>query len=307
MPNMSRNNYFPAIGDTTTMGFVMRVCCLIFWIVVAASADISTVRGEDANSNVAAMEKLDSSLWVSTSGEYAACARQTFNAATEKLDLALRDKTWTASTEQFDRGNYQELPPAVMVNLDETVWNNTPYEARLILWYAVFNYDQYTDWANEANCPAVPGAKQFLEHVREQNVAIIYLSPRGENMRDGTVRNLKKLELPYDPAKDRILLGEEWANHDKREEVGDKYRILLIVSDYLGDFMHDTATESSKRRKMAERYANNWGLKWFIVPNPMYGHWDYSLYKFQYDLDHASQVYEKLQALDPGKVADPKK
>ena len=77
---------------------------------------------------VKALEKLDSALWVATSAEYVACARQTFNLAGEKLDLALRDKTWTASTEQFEKGGYQDLPPAVMVNLDEGVWNNTPYE-----------------------------------------------------------------------------------------------------------------------------------------------------------------------------------
>ena len=75
-----------------------------------------------------------------------------------------------------------------MVNLDEGVWNNTPYEARLILRFGQFDYQQYSDWANEANCPAVPGAKQFLDHANEQKVAIMYLSPRGENMREGTLR-----------------------------------------------------------------------------------------------------------------------
>jgi 5'-nucleotidase (lipoprotein e(P4) family) len=279
--------------------------CLVVGLILCMS--LATVCGEDADSHVVALEKLDSSLWVSTSGEYAACARQTYNSATEKLELALRDKTWTASTEQFEHGKYHDLPPAVIVNLDETVWNNTPYEARLILWYALFDYDQYSAWADEASCPLIPGAKQFLERASDRDVAIFYLSPRGENMRDGTINNLRKLELPYDPPKDQLLLGGEWANHKKREEVGEKYRILLIVSDYLGDFMHNTETEPAKRREMAERYADNWGLKWFVVANPMYGHWDYSLYQFQYGLKHEEQVQEKLKFLDPGKTKDPVK
>ncbi len=77
-----------------------------------------------------------------------------------------------------------------------------------------------------------------------------------------------------------------------------KHRILLIVSDYLGDFMHDTAQEPAVRREMAAKYADNWGLKWFIVPNPMYGHWDYALYHFDYGLDRESQLRDKLRALD---------
>ncbi len=96
-----------------------------------------------------------------------------------------------------------------MVNLDEGVWNNTPYETQLIERDGQFDYGKYSEWANEANCPAVPGAKQFLDHARQQNVAIIYLSPRGENMRDGTLRNLRRLEFPYDPDKDQLLLGED--------------------------------------------------------------------------------------------------
>ena len=127
----------------------------------------------------------------------------------------------------------------------------------------------------------------------------MYLSPRGENMGEGTLRNLQRLKFPYDPQRDQLLLGEEWTNHNKREEVARKFRILLIISDYLGDFMHNTAQEPAVRREMADRYADNWGLKWFIVPNPMYGHWDYSLYHFNYGLDRSEQLADKLRALDP--------
>ena len=42
----------------------------------------------------------------------------------------------------------------------------------------------------------------------------------------------------------------------------------------MGDFMHDTAQAGAVRREMAARDAEKWGLKWFLIPNPMYGHWD---------------------------------
>ncbi len=53
------------------------------------------------------------------------------------------------------------------------------------------------------------------------------------------------------------------------------------------------------RRELAERYAENWGLKWFILPNPVYGIWEYSLYDFNFDLDRTSRIQIKLHAIDP--------
>ena len=116
---------------------------------------------------------------------------------------------------------------------------------------------------------------------------------------DGTLRNLARLNYPYDPHQDLLLMDGGWPNHDKRETIGAKHRILLIVSDSLGDFMHDTAQDASVRREMAAQYADNWGLKWFLIPNPMYGHWEYSFQQYDYDLDRATRIQNKLQALDP--------
>jgi acid phosphatase len=246
-----------------------------------------------------AHEQLDSALWVQTSGEYYAIARQTFAAAAEKLDLALRDSTWTASTEQFSKGHYEQLPPAVIVNLDETVWSNSPYQARIILQYGQHDMTHFMEWCNEAKCTAIPGAKEFLEHVKKQGVTIAYITPRPEITRDGTLRNLARLAYPYDAAHDLLLMDGDWPNHDKRESIGAKHRILVIVSDSLGDFMHDTAQETAVRREMAAQYADNWGLKWFLIPNPMYGHWEYSFQHYDYGLDRATRIQNKLRALDP--------
>lgn len=283
-----------------------------FWtalLILFVLASVNWASGEEPQSqktglltaagNLETHEQLDSALWVATSGEYYACARQTFNMAGEKLDLALRDKTWTASTEQFASGKYSDLPPAVMVNLDETVLNNSPYQARLILQLGQYDYGSFEQWRKEARCSAVPGAKQFLDRAKQLHVAIIYVCPVGQELRDATLRNLQRVTFPYDPDQDQLLLEGEWPNHDKREQVAKKHRILLIISDYLGDFMHDTAKDPAVRREMAARYAENWGLKWFLVPNPMYGHWEYAFQHYNYDLDRSSRNQNKLRALEP--------
>jgi 5'-nucleotidase (lipoprotein e(P4) family) len=246
-----------------------------------------------------AHEQLDAALWVQTSAEFYGIARQTFASATEKADLALRDPTWTAATEQFAKGHYQDLPPAVIVNLDETVWSNSPYQARIILEYGQHDMEHFIAWCNEAKCTAIPGAKEFLEHVKRQGITITYVTPRPEMTRDGTLKNLAQLGYPYDPQQDQLLMEGAWPNHDKRESIGQQHRILLIVSDYLGDFMHDTAQDPAVRREMAGLHADNWGLKWFLIPNPMYGHWEYSFQHYDYNLDRSTRLQNKLRALNP--------
>jgi predicted secreted acid phosphatase len=108
-----------------------------------------------------------------------AIAQQTFAGAIEKLAFALRDHNWTASTEQFATGDYQHLPPAVIVNLDETVWSNSLYQARIILQYGQHDINHFITWCNEAKCVAIPGAKEFLDHAKRQDVSIVYITPRG--------------------------------------------------------------------------------------------------------------------------------
>lgn len=252
-----------------------------------------------------AHEKLFSTLWIATSAEYYACARQAFSGAAAKLDLAVRDNTWTAAPEQFEQGGYWDLPPAVIVNLDETVWTNTPYEARRIELDEQYDVKSFDQWAQEAKCPAVAGAKEFLDYAVQQNVSIIYISSRGENLRDATLRNLQRLEFPYDPDQDQLLLGGNWADRNKHVQAAEKHRILLIVSDSLSDFLPDAEKDPEKRRGIAAQHANWWGLKWFIIPNPMYGIWEYRLFDEKTGLDRAGRIQAKLRALKQRMDAKP--
>ena len=73
---------------------------------------------------------LDAALWVQQSAEYQAIAVQTYQLARQRLAEALSDPAWTAALEQT--GNYQQLPPAVILDVDETVLGSSTYSARLI-------------------------------------------------------------------------------------------------------------------------------------------------------------------------------
>ncbi len=74
------------------------------------------------------------------------------------------------------------------------------------------------------------------------------------------------------------------ANLTPRFSRPSSYRILLLLGDDLADFV-SAANQSPKQRiEIAEQNSDRWGTKWFLLPNPVYGSWDGSLYRFNYSL-----------------------
>ena len=74
---------------------------------------------------------LNNVLWVQTAAEYQASCNQVYNSALLNIETAIADSRWTAALEQKE--NFQELPPAVIFDVDETVLDNSPYQAQLVL------------------------------------------------------------------------------------------------------------------------------------------------------------------------------
>ena len=77
-------------------------------------------------------DNLNAVAWVQRSVEYRALSEQTFHAAADHLDAALKEANWDALVPE-ERGNAAAgLKPAVIMDVDETVLDNSPYQARLI-------------------------------------------------------------------------------------------------------------------------------------------------------------------------------
>ncbi|SRR6266849_9640736 len=72
----------------------------------------------------------DATLWMQTSAEYQAITREVYATALRTLDEALADKTWSAATEQpvVD----PSLPPAIILDIDETILDTSGHQAKLI-------------------------------------------------------------------------------------------------------------------------------------------------------------------------------
>ena len=247
-------------------------------------------------------ENLNATLWVQSSAEYVGAAEQAYLLARLMLDRALEDPTWSAALEQQAAGKYEELPPAVILDVDETVLDNSPYQARQIVDGFEFTTATWHDWVREAQATPVPGALAFTRYAAEHGVAVYYVTNRRAEVESATYENLGRLGFPMGGEVDTLLTRDEqpdWGSDKgtRRMVVGADHRILLLVGDNFGDFASDIDTTVALRAELAKRYSGLWGERWIVLPNPQYGSWDGALIDYQYGLDLGDKRARKAAAL----------
>jgi len=223
-----------------------------------------------------AMAVLDATLWLQTSAEYAAMSRQIWRAAERLLPEALADTTWSAALEQEPGAG--DLPPAVIVDVDETILDNAPYAARLIERDESFSEESWAVWVEEAKAHPVPGALGFVRTARQLGVEVFYVTNRLANLEEATRRNLDAMGFPPGDAEDvHLLLGERegWGSDktSRRAWVAERYRVLLLAGDDLNDFLPARGLDVETRAELTERHEDRWGTRWIVFANPTYGSW----------------------------------
>lgn len=232
-------------------------------------------------------DNLNSTLWMQTAAEYQANALQTYNNSLANIARALSDKSWTAATEQ--NGEFSELPPAIILDVDETVLDNSAYEAKMIKEHGTFSPQSWDEWVHLQKAGSVPGAVDFINKVQEMGVTVILLTNRACEKRqnsddpcpqeEDTIENLKKAGIK-EVSKETVLLKNEkddWTSEKKsrRAFLAQKYRIIMLFGDDLGDFLADVKKNITpqQRADLVNKYAQYWGSKWYVLPNPTYGSW----------------------------------
>jgi 5'-nucleotidase (lipoprotein e(P4) family) len=208
---------------------------------------------------------LNSTLWIQSAAEYEAAALQTYNAARRALDEALAQ-------------NGGGLPPAIILDLDETALDNTPFQTRVIRQGKTYDSKEWKQWTSEGIAPAVPGAVEFLQYAQRRGVRAFYVTNRDLDEEIGTRRNLETLGFPLDPAVDTLLLRgkNDWPSDktSRRDYVAQSHRVLLLLGDDLNDFADAREKSHAERAALIESNRSAWGTRWFIVPNPIYGSWE---------------------------------
>jgi len=226
-----------------------------------------------------ALALVNATVWVQQGAEFRAAALETFASATRALDAALADPTWSAEEGTSDPSQ----PPAIVVDSDDTVLDNTRFETRVLQLGKTYDDKTWADWVAEASTDAVPGAAAFLAHAKSRGVTVFYVTNREAKEEAGTRQRIANLGFPLDANVDTVLTRgerEEWKVADKssrRAHVAASYRLLMLVGDDLNDFANARDKSVADRYQIVEDKQSWWGTKWFLIPNPMYGSWERAL------------------------------
>jgi 5'-nucleotidase (lipoprotein e(P4) family) len=202
---------------------------------------------------------LYATLYQQQAAEYKALCFQAYNLASLRLNQSVNQK--------------HSKPLAVVVDIDETVLDNSPYQAESILKNISYPAG-WAEWMNMASAIAVPGAVEFLNEAAAKNVEVFYISNRKEEFKEVSLRNLKEKGFPY---ADSIHLMARTNSNDKeirRQKVMEKFDIILLVGDNLGDF-NSVFDETNPQTRNDQLLSNQklFGDRWIILPNACYGTW----------------------------------
>jgi len=246
---------------------------------VLAAAVTTVTSGAAATQAAEANDNLNATLWMQTSVEYAGVTTEAYRLATVMLDRALADAGWTAIPDEQGAG-YADKPPAVILDIDETVLDNSGYQAWTIVTGTTFSSAPWHAFVTAAKSRPIPGSLDFTKYAEAKGVKVFYVSNRAAALEEATRRNLAKYGYPLGGNVDTVLLkGErpEWRPSDKgprRMHVARDYRVLLLLGDNLGDFVDGARGSLEARRALMEANAGMWGAKWIVLPNPSYGSWE---------------------------------
>jgi 5'-nucleotidase (lipoprotein e(P4) family) len=245
---------------------------------------------------------LNAEVWMQTAVEYRANCLTVYALGKLRLDEALADKSWTA----YDQtGGYQNMPPAVILDLDETAIDNSAYEAGLVVNGTSFNSKTWDEWTKAEQAKAIPGAVEFTKYADSKGVKVFYVTNRNADQKEATKQNLQALGFPLGGNVDTLLMQKdrpEWAGGTKAPRfayVAKDYRILLMFGDQLGDFSDKYDTSVAEREKVFEQLKAHFGHDWMVLSNPGYGSWESAAYDHDFKLSADEKRAKKLGVLTP--------
>lgn len=218
------------------------------------------------------VENLHAVLWSQVASEHDAACLAAYRSAQIQLDAALLDPTWTAATEQTS--DFANLSPAIVLDIDETVLDNSPYQARILRKGVTHNEADWTSWCEERAAAPLPGAVEFCKYAAGKGVAVFYVTNRKEGLAAASADNLRQVGFPMTETSVMPQV-KDWDKGPRRAAIANTHRILLVCGDNLGDFVSVPADAgASDRSRITKQHAYRWGKQWIMLPNPMYGDWE---------------------------------
>ncbi len=221
--------------------------------------------------NLLTEQSVNAVAWFKTSAEAEFCYLQTYNHAKFLLVDKLKDYNFK-----------NQKKPAIVLDIDETVLNNSPYQAELILKNQSYNPESWNQWVNKAEALPLPGAVQFLEFAKFMGVEVFYVSNRLEKELLPTIINLKKHNFPNADSHYVLLKSTTSDKSERRNKISENYNIVLLLGDNLIDFSEIFAKRRTFGKELIYENLDEYLEKFVVFPNPMYGEWESTLYNNNY-------------------------
>ncbi len=208
-------------------------------------------------------------LWYQTSAEMRALCYQAFNTATMMLDQAVA-------------ANKENKKLAVVVDIDETMVDNSPYEAANVI--GNFGYpEKWGDWINMAGASAIPGAVDFMKYAVSKGVDVYYISNRKIAEKDATVKNMKALGFPMVDDEHLLLRDKTSSKIERRDVVAKTHQIVMLIGDNMNDFSGVFENKNVEDRfAVTDSLRSEYGKRFIVLPNPMYGDWESAVMNYNF-------------------------
>ena len=259
-----------------TIGLIASSIVSTYFVTTSTVAQQAT--GEQLKKITADNEyQVGSILFMQKAAEYRALSYQAFNLARMQLDA------------DFEKKNLKKLPKAerkraraVVVDVDETVLDNSPHQAFIVINRLPFTQEVWTQWVNERKAKAIPGAAEFLTYASGKGVKVFYVTNRDEIHRQATIDNLKQTGFPDASDETVLVRATESGKEARRQKIMEKHRIVLLIGDNLNDL-----SNVFERKSVADRFAEvdkmreKFGKKFIVLPNAMYGDWETAIYEYK--------------------------
>ena len=256
---------------------VMTVSSVLATVVLATGCAQKTEEKKEENKSgdnkitltydqLRSRENTMGALWYQNAAEVDALYQQGYNVATNKLKELLKQPT--------------TKPYSIVLDIDETVLSNIPFQVKMVKDGTAFNPKLWDEWVQKAEATPVAGAKEFLQFADKNKVQIYYVSDRTDSQIDATIKNLEAQGLPVQ-GRDHIMLKKEGdkSKEGRRQEVIKHTNLVMLFGDNLVDFAEFSTKSEADRDKMFEQLKAEFGDKFIVFPNPMYGSWESAVYK----------------------------
>lgn len=205
--------------------------------------------------------RLNATLWFQ-GAESAALYFQSFTLARRALDEQLA----LPATDK---------PRVIITDIDETVLDNSAYQAWLIKTKQPYSPKTWKEWTALASAPALPGASNFLSYAASRGVRVFYVTNRDQDEADATLKNLREAGFPNAEPQFLLCKQSDRSKETRRQQIAATNTVCLLLGDNLADLAaaFDVITVDARQSAVA-RSAKEFGTRWILFPNPMYGDWE---------------------------------